>query len=131
METDLDASASALARLDPFVRSRVEVILHHPLETGLFNRDFVRMKGAIGDRAREGRKKNIALAREIILQGQKDGSFRAGDPDLIASMILGVLAHVPTWCERDPPMRPGTLMSEVLAYILGGIRNHDASPLSA
>jgi len=126
-QADLDAGGSAVERLEQFIRSRVEVILQHPLEIALLNRDLVRMKGTIGDWAREGRKNNLAVTRRIILQGQKDGSFRAADPDLIASMILGVLAHVPTWHERDPPVRPGTLMCEVLAYVLGGIRTREAS----
>ncbi len=121
-EVDLDSNGTAVEKLEQFVRSRVEVILQHPLEIALLNRDLVRMRGAIGDWAREGPKKNFAAIRKIILQGQKDGSFRAADPDLVASMILGVLAHVPNWYHRDHPAQPEELMREVLEYVVGGIR---------
>ena len=124
-EADLDTSGTAVERLEQFVRSRVDVILQHPLEIALLNRDLVRMKGTIGDWAREGPKKNFAVIRKIILQGQKDGSFRAADPDLVSSMILGVLAHVPNWYHRDHPSQPEELMREVLEYVLGGIRSRD------
>jgi len=124
-ETDLDTSGSAVERLEQFVRSRVNVILRHPLEIALLNRDLVRMKGAIGDWAREGPRKNFAVIRKIVLQGQKDGSFRAADPDLVSSMILGVLAHVPNWYHRDHPSQPDELMREVLEYVLGGIRTRE------
>lgn len=120
-EADLSAEGTAVERLEQFIRSRVEVILRHPLEIALLNRDLVRMKGVIGDWAREGPKKNFAVIRKIVLQGQKEGHFRAADPDLVAAMILGVLAHVPNWYHRDHPAQPEELMREVVEYVLGGI----------
>jgi TetR/AcrR family transcriptional regulator, cholesterol catabolism regulator len=120
-EADQLATGSAIERLEHFIRSRVAVILEHPLEIALLNRDLVRMKGAIGDWAREGPKKNFAAIRKIILQGQKEGVFRAADPDLVSSMILGVLAHVPNWYHREHPAQPDELTREVLEYALGGI----------
>jgi len=120
-EADQLATGTAIERLEHFIRSRVAVILEHPLEIALLNRDLVRMKGAIGDWAREGPKKNFAVIRKIILQGQKEGAFRAADPDLVSSMILGVLAHVPNWYHRDHPAQPDELMREVLEYALGGV----------
>jgi AcrR family transcriptional regulator len=120
-EDDQLATGTAIERLEHFIRSRVAVILQHPLEIALLNRDLVRMKGAIGDWAREGPKKNFAVIRKIILQGQKEGMFRAADPDLVSSMILGVLAHVPNWYHREHPAQPEELMREVLEYALGGI----------
>ncbi|TDU28738.1 TetR family transcriptional regulator [Panacagrimonas perspica] len=126
-EADLDTSGSAIERLELFVRSRVTIILQHPLEIALLNRDLVRMKGAIGDWAREGPRKNFAVIRKIVLQGQKDGSFRAADPDLVSSMILGVLAHVPNWYHRDHPSQPEELLREVLEYVMGGIRAREAT----
>lgn len=126
-EADLDTNGSAVERLEQFVRSRVEVILQHPLEIALLNRDLVRMKGTIGDWAREGPKKNFSVIRKIILQGQKDGSFRAADPDLVSSMILGVLAHVPNWYHNEHPSQPDELMREVLEYVLGGIRARETA----
>lgn len=130
-ETDLDTSGSAVERLELFVRSRVNVILQHPLEIALLNRDLVRMKGAIGDWAREGPRKNFAVIRKIVLQGQKDGSFRAADPDLVSSMILGVLAHVPNWYHRDHPSQPEELLREVLEYVMGGIRARETAKSKA
>ncbi|MGH8516280.1 MAG: TetR/AcrR family transcriptional regulator [Panacagrimonas sp.] len=114
-------AGTAVERLDHFIRSRVAVILQHPLEIALLNRDLVRMKGAIGDWAREGPKKNFAVIRKIILQGQKEGVFRPADPDLVSSMILGVLAYVPNWYHREHPAQPEELMREVLEYALGGV----------
>jgi TetR/AcrR family transcriptional regulator, cholesterol catabolism regulator len=123
-EPEVGGGDSAIERLEQFVQSRVSVILRHPLEIALLNRDLVRMKGAIGDWAREGPKKNFASIRKIVQQGQKEGVFRTADPDLVASMILGVLAHLPTWYRSDHHVAPQDLMREVLDYILGGILLH-------
>jgi AcrR family transcriptional regulator len=120
-DDDQLVTGTAIERLEHFIRSRVAVILEHPLEIALLNRDLVRMKGAIGDWAREGPKKNFAVIRKIMLQGQKEGVFRPADPDLVSSMILGVLAHVPNWYHRDHPAQPEELLREVLEYALGGV----------
>lgn len=120
-DTGLESGDSAIERLEQFIRSRVDVIQRHPLEIALLNRDLVRMKGAIGDWAREGPKKNFSIVRKIIIQGQKEGAFRAADPDLVASMILGVLAHLPNWYQDGQQTQSDDLIREVFEYLLGGI----------
>ena len=122
VDTDLAGNGSAAERLEHFIRGQMAVILEHPLEIALLARDLTRMKGAVGDWAREGPKKTFGVIRQIILQGQKEGSFRAADPDVVAGMIQGTLGHVPNWYRGGDAMPPEALTDELVDYIIAGVR---------
>lgn len=129
-EVDLEivADGPAAERLDRFIRSRIAMILRHPLEVALLVRDLVRMKGPAGDWAREAPKNYYATLRHLIIQGQKEGSFRAVDPDVVASVIQGVLAHLPNWYRSSGRVDAEALTNEMTEYVLAGLVGGPARP---
>lgn len=121
VEAASEGSGSALEKLEGFLRTQLDIILKHPMEIALLSRDLVRMRGPAGDWAREGPKRQFALLRKLVLQGQKEGSVRASDPDMTASMILGVLSHVPTWYRPGEQADPEGLINEIVDFVRIGI----------
>ena len=120
-EPAVDDGAVAAERLERFVRARLEVTLQYPLEVALLARDLVRMKGPTGDWARQGPKKYFQTLRQLILQGQKEGAFRAVDPDVVAAMIQGVFSHLPTWYRASGREDAAILVTEMTEYIMAGL----------
>ena len=120
-EAAVDDGAVAADRLERFVRARLEVTLQYPLEVALLARDLVRMKGPTGDWARQGPKKYFQTLRQLILQGQKEGAFRAVDPDVVAAMIQGVFGHLPTWYRNSGREDSATLINEMTEYVMAGL----------
>jgi AcrR family transcriptional regulator len=121
-EQEVKGKAPAPERLEHLLQTRLETTVEYPLEVALLARELVRMEGAVGDWAREDPKRYFVAIRQIIIQGQKEGSFRAVDPDIIASVIFGVLAHLPTWYRRGGRISPESLVQEVSEFILAGLR---------
>lgn len=121
MDAAQESSGTGLERMEVFLREQLAVILAHPMEIALLTRDLVRMRGPTGDWAREGPKKQYALLRKLLLQGQKEGSVRVTDPDMAASMILGVLAHVPNWYRPAEQTDTPALIDEIVDFILTGL----------
>lgn len=121
MDAAQDSQGTGLERMEVFLREQLAVILAHPMEIALLTRDLVRMRGPTGDWAREGPKKQYALLRKLLLQGQKEGSVRVTDPDMAASMILGVLAHVPNWYRPAEQTDTAALIDEIVEFVLVGL----------
>lgn len=130
VEADVNATGRALERLETFLRTQLGIILSHPMEIALLTRDLVRMRGPTGDWAREGPKKQYALLRKLILQGQKEGDIRATDPDTAASMLLGVLAHVPSWYRPGEQTEPEALITEIVEFMMLGLTRPSSERLA-
>jgi len=122
-DEEMKGSDPAPNRLDHLVRTRVETTAQHPLEIELLVRELVRMPGPVGEWAREDPKRYFRAIRQIIIQGIKEGKFRPVDPDIVASVILGILAHLPTWYRRDSRITPDALVDEVTEFVMAGLRN--------
>jgi len=120
-EQEVKGKAPARERLDHLVRTRLATTVEYPLEVGLLVRELVRMTGPAGDWAREDPKRYFVAIRQIILQGQKEGTFRAVDPDIMASVIFGILAHLPTWYRLGGRIAPDALVEEITEFVLCGL----------
>lgn len=120
-DAEFEGDSPAAERLERFVRRHLEVIFRYPVEVALLVRDLVRMKGPAGDWAREGPKRRQQALRLLILQGQKEGSFRAVDTDAVASAIQGIFSHVPTWYRDSDRRDAGALTDELTEYVLTGL----------
>lgn len=120
-EEEVKGKAPARERLEHLVRTRLETTVEYPLEVGIFVRELVRMEGPAGDWAREDPKRYFVAIRQIIIQGQKEGAFRPVDPDIVASTILGILAHLPTWYRVGGRIASDALVDEMTDFVLAGI----------
>lgn len=115
------AGTSARDRLNHFLQAHLNVSTTHPLEAALLARDMVRMQGALGEWARSTPKRHAGTIRQLIIQGQKEGEFRASDPDAIAGLIMGILAHVPHWILEARPVDAQAVAREMCEFVLIGL----------
>ncbi|WP_281783680.1 TetR/AcrR family transcriptional regulator [Sinimarinibacterium flocculans] len=120
-DAEVKGSSPAAERLEHLVRTRLDTTVQYPLEVALLVRELIHMKGPAGDWAREDPKKYFNAIRQIIIQGQKEGTFRPVDPDVIASVIHGIFAHLPNWYRRGGRIDPEALTDEVTEFILTGL----------
>lgn len=127
-DAEFEGDAPAAERLERFVRRHLEVIFRFPVEVALLVRDLVRMKGPAGDWAREGPKRRQQALRLLILQGQKEGSFRPVDSDAVATAIQGMFTHVPTWYRSAERSDASALIDELTEYVLAGLVKAGDSP---
>ncbi len=116
--------SSARKRLDYFLQAHLNVSTSHPLEAALLARDMVRMQGTLGEWARSTPKRHAGTIRQLVIQGQKEGEFRATDPDAIAGVIMGILAHVPHWILEAQPSDPEAVAREMCEFVLAGLTNN-------
>ena len=58
--------------------------------------------------------------RSILLEGQREGTFRVANPDAGASMILGCLAFLPTWEPPDSGLSNEQCIGELVTYVTRG-----------
>jgi AcrR family transcriptional regulator len=126
LEAEVKGHAPAAARLAHLVRTRLETTVEFPLEIALLIREMIHIEGPVGDWAREDPKKYFNAIRQIIIQGQKEGCFRPVDPDVIASVIFGVLAQLPNWYRQGGRVSPESLVIEITEYILAGLMQPSA-----
>jgi AcrR family transcriptional regulator len=120
-EEEIKGKAPAADRLSHLLRTRLETTVEYPLEVGLLARELVRMNGPAGEWAREDPKRYFVAIRQIIIQGQKERAFRPVDPDIMASVIFGILAHLPTWYRLGGRIRPDALVDEIAEFIMAGL----------
>lgn len=120
-DAEFEGDTPAVDRLERFVRRHLDVIFRYPLEMALLVRDLVRMKGPTGDWAREGPLQRHHALKQLIVQGQAEGSFRQVDADLVASAIQGIFSHIPNWYRRAEHADAATLTSDLTEYVLSGL----------
>ena len=120
-EAEVTGAKPAADRLAHLVRTRLALTVEYPVEVALLVRELIHLKGTVGDWAREDPKKYFNAVRQIILQGQKEGTFRAADIDVIASTIGGIFAHLPYWYRKGGRIGPDELVDEMTEFILAGV----------
>ncbi|MEL7028494.1 MAG: TetR/AcrR family transcriptional regulator, partial [Pseudomonadota bacterium] len=120
-EAEMMGDEPASKRMEHLLRLRLKTTVEYPLEVGLLARELVRMEGPAGEWAREDPKRYLVAIRHIIIQGQKTGEFRAVDPDVLASTIFGILAHLPNWYRLSSRIQPESLVDEIIDFIMAGL----------
>jgi TetR/AcrR family transcriptional regulator, cholesterol catabolism regulator len=120
-EAEVTGAKPAADRLAHLVRTRLALTVEYPVEVALLVRELVHLKGAVGDWAREDPKKYFNAVRQIILQGQKEGTFRPADIDVVASTIGGIFSHLPYWYRKGGRVAPDELVDEMSEFILAGV----------
>ena len=120
-DAEVSGAAPAAERLAHLVRTRLALTVEYPMEVALLVKELIHLKGPAGDWAREDPKKYFNAIRQILLQGQKEGSFRALDIDVIASTIHGIFSHLPNWYRKGGRISPDELVDEMTEYILAGV----------
>ncbi|HVW31674.1 MAG TPA: TetR/AcrR family transcriptional regulator [Acidimicrobiia bacterium] len=111
-------------RLAEIVRRRVELVVRNPVEIGIISRHLVRMDGVAGEWARSYRRNFLHGLRAIIEEGQAAGTFRAGDPDVLATFILGTITVVTEWYRPGGRIPADGLTEEMVAFVLEGVGVH-------
>jgi hypothetical protein len=109
--------------METFARARARQVAENPVELGIFARQMVKMEGVIGDWARDLARKDLAVLRHIIVQGQKSGDFRPGDPDLLARLAMGSWIYLVEWYRPTSTLTPEAVVEEVVDYVLGALAN--------
>jgi AcrR family transcriptional regulator len=122
LAAEVRGKAPAAERLEHLIRARLQTTVEYPLEVGLLVREMIHMDGPAGEWARADPKRYFNAIRQIIIQGQKEGSFRAADPDILASTILGILANLPVWYRLGGRIDPDDLVAEVTEFVMQGVR---------
>jgi AcrR family transcriptional regulator len=123
VQEELSMDIPADVRMLHILRARLAQTTSHPIEVGLISRQLVRMEDAIGEWARKVRRENFSALRELIVQGQRDGCFRAGDPDILAATLMGLLTQVCDWYRPDGRVNRDSLIDEMSEFMLGGLRD--------
>lgn len=113
-------------RLEHILRTRLQLTVAYPTEVGLIGRQLVRMDGEVGEWARNFRRKHFAALRQLIVAGQKEGVFRAGDPDILAATTLGLLVQVCDWYRPGGRVGAEALIEEMVEFVMGGLREPTA-----
>ena len=108
-------------RLAEIVRRRVELVVRNPVEIGIISRHLVRMDGKAGEWARSYRRNFLNGLRDIIEEGQADGTFRPGDPEALATFILGTITVVTEWYRPGGRLDAEELTEEMVAFVLQGV----------
>jgi AcrR family transcriptional regulator len=109
-------------RLEHILRARLALTLAYPTEVGLIGRQLVRVEGEVGEWARDFRRKHFTAIRQLIVAGQKEGVFRAGDPDILAATTLGLLVQVCEWYRPGGRVGAEALIEEMVEFVMGGLR---------
>jgi TetR/AcrR family transcriptional regulator, cholesterol catabolism regulator len=120
-QAEVRGPAPAAERLAHLVRTRLALTVEYPVEVAILVRELVHLKGPVGDWAREDPKKYFNAVRQIVLQGQREGTFRAMDIDVIASTIGGIFTHLPYWYRKEGRVSPEELVDEMAEFILAGV----------
>ena len=108
-------------RLAEIVRRRIDLVARHPVEIGIISRHLVRMDGKAGEWARSYRRNFLHGLRAIIEEGQAAGTFRPGDPDVLATFILGTITVVTEWYRPGGRLDGDELIDEMVAFVLEGV----------
>ncbi len=120
---ELSRNVPADERLLHILRARLVQTTSHPTEVGLISRQLIRMDGPVGEWARTLRRENFSVLRELIVQGQRDGCFRPGDPDILAATIMGLLTQVCDWYRPDGRVNRESLIEEMAKFVVGALRD--------
>ncbi|MEW6472833.1 MAG: TetR/AcrR family transcriptional regulator [Actinomycetota bacterium] len=108
-------------RLAEIVRRRVELVVRNPVEIGIISRHLVRMDGKAGEWARSYRRNFLHGLRDIIEEGQATGTFRPGDPDVLATFILGTITVITEWYRPGGRLGAEEIAEEMVAFVLQGV----------
>jgi TetR/AcrR family transcriptional regulator, cholesterol catabolism regulator len=108
-------------RMAEIVRRRMELVVRNPVEIGIISRHLVRMDGKAGEWARDYRRNFVHGLRDIIEEGQADGVFRPGDPDVLATFILGTITVVTEWYRPGGRLSAEEITEEMVAFVLQGL----------
>jgi AcrR family transcriptional regulator len=117
-ELDIPDSLEPSKRLEAFARARATQVAHNPIELGIFARQMVKMDGPIGNWARQLARTDLATLRTIILQGQKSGVFRPGDPDVLARLVMGSWIYLVEWYRPPAAQTPEAIADEVVEFVM-------------
>lgn len=121
VEASVHSDAPADERLAAIVRRRVELVARNPVEVGLIGRHMVKMEGKAGEWARRHRRLFLQGVTEIIEQGQKAGIFRRGDPNVLATFILGSITVLTEWYRPGGRLSPEEVAEEMVSFVLSGV----------
>lgn len=119
--SNLPEDAPASERMELLIRSRIERVTETPVEVGILARQMATMEGPIGDWTRKMIREDIALLRRLIVEGQRSGEFRAGDPELMARTTMGIWLYPIEWIRADGEVDKQLIEDEVVAFVMAGL----------
>lgn len=120
LEAARDTSLAPLERIRIFLRAHMEM-----LESDLGNCLALTPENVLAPEAakhlRENRRLLDLALRNLIKEGQADGSIRPLDPALVSAAIYGALNWMPFW--RSPLQTPGYLdiFEDYIAFFIDGL----------
>ncbi len=114
------APADGLDRLGVFLKQSVD-ILHRPVAV-LSELAFLSDKQQVS--IRQARAENVTLLKLLLTEGQKDGSIRSCDLDVVCQAIFGILSWVPLsrlWNKRPDGTIAGRMAAAIPSMVMEGV----------
>jgi len=115
-----DTPASGAERLGVFLKLSVD--LGHAPVSVLSELAFLDRKQQVA--IREARSKNVQLLKNLLLEGQQDGSIRRCDLDVVCQAIFGVVSWAPLsriWTRHDDVEFAARMAAAIPDMILDGV----------
>jgi AcrR family transcriptional regulator len=115
-----DTPASGAERLGVFLK--ISVDLGHAPVSILSELAFLNRKQQVV--IREARAKNVQFLKNLLLEGQQDGSIRRCDLDVVCQAIFGVLSWAPLsrlWTRHDDAEFAARMAAAIPDMILNGV----------
>ena len=122
LTTEAPESLPPERRLEILVRARATQVATHPVELGIYSHQMIRMEGEIGKWSRNLARATIAQIRGIIVQGQRSGAFRAGDPDLLARHVMGTWIYLHEWYRPQEGESIEPVVDELVDFVMAAVR---------
>ena len=109
-------------RLEIIARARATQVASNPVAIGIFSRQMIKMEGEVGRWSRDLARRTLATLRSLVVQGQRTGAFRAGDPDLLARHIMGSWIYLVDWYRPKEGESIQPVVDELVEFVLAGVR---------
>lgn len=112
--------ATALERLRTWVDAQVRLAVTFPAQCGLMVR-VMHSTGPLADALRGRATASRRTMRELILAGQREGSVRSDDPDILVNVAVSVLQRVPEWYAAHAGRVPDDVIQTVSDFVMHGL----------
>ena len=126
LEELIDSPAPAADRLRQFIVRHAVYCATHQTGMGVFLHEYKAVEGSEAKSVMAMRDRYETLLRDIIAEGQEEGSFRKDvDPKLTVRLILGMINWLYHWYSPSGPLSPEEIGEAMAGMALRGIEAPD------
>lgn len=114
---------SPLERLEKYVYEQILYSAQNPHKVSVYYADLDRLKGERREQILARRGEHEAFVRELIIEAQKAGEAREGDPVILSNCVFATVIWVYRWYRSEGPIEPETLARNCAAYAVAGVKS--------